>query len=724
MTSRENITTGQISYLYSLTGNIPPTPPPYPTSSNLDDVLHNGNETNLSAEFKNNLITPTYTTTISHTGISNNNDLIIHSGVNLTASADNNVNISSVNGDVKIDTPNGNVVISGSIISNVITIDPSLDTIVITDGTTTNTINQSGYTTLNTSANSTNYLNFSDSSSTGVGAIQKTAGISCNPSKSQLFASNYLANAETLNTSGTISVETRDTIITATGDYILPDGLYTGQTKNIFANTTSSLNDYKPLSTTNSLTGRGVASVNKVLKIGTDIYIGGSFTGDQTGNQNATNALKIFVKYNTLTDTYSNLTGAIIATGSVLDMVYDSANTTIYLCGTFLSVGGVANTAYIAKYNIATNTTTALSASVPNNNVSAMTLVTLGGTTILYFVGAFTQVGAVDVTKSYYCSYNTATGNYTGNLTALTSLINAQGTCIYYDPTSTKLFIGGGFTNTNRAYICYANLTTSLPASTGNINGLSSNPLNGIVGLAGSGNTGITADGSGNLYFAGGFSFAIPTTIYSANGIVKYNIAGDTYSPINIEGNFFGSNSSCEFVYYQSSANVLWFGGIFTGVGMYNPAFVTYTLNSNLPYYNNGITYFAGVNLTTNKLVWTSGKGFQQGVRSIIEYPTGTGKLLIGGNQNTGGSNAPDPLLQTLAIFDPATSGRIKITSNNSSFREPSTYSYSLNNNAKYIAITQSKSYTGLIWNGSYWITINDVKAGGITFTTNWLTGA
>lgn len=106
---------------------------------------------------------------------------------------------------------------------------------------------------------------------------------------------------------------------------------------------------------------------------------------------------------------------------------------------------------------------------------------------------------------------------------------------------------------------------------------------------------------------------------------MRYNIATDTYSPINIEGNFFGCPLACDFIFYQSSSNVLWFGGAWLGLGMYNPAFVTYTLNTNLPYYQNGITYFAGVNLTTNKLIWTSGKGFQQGVRSIIEYPAGTG---------------------------------------------------------------------------------------------------
>jgi len=64
-------------------------------------------------------------------------------------------------------------------------------TIVLTDGTTTNTINYLGYTTRNTTTNSTYYLNFSDSSSTGTGSIQKTAGLSCNPSTSTLSASAY-----------------------------------------------------------------------------------------------------------------------------------------------------------------------------------------------------------------------------------------------------------------------------------------------------------------------------------------------------------------------------------------------------------------------------------------------------------------------------------------------------------------------------------------------------
>jgi hypothetical protein len=77
---------------------------------------------------------------------------------------------------------------------NVITTDPSANTIVITDGTTTNTINQSGYTTRNSVQNVAHYLNFSDSSSTGTGAIQKTAGLSCNPSTNTITATTFIGD--------------------------------------------------------------------------------------------------------------------------------------------------------------------------------------------------------------------------------------------------------------------------------------------------------------------------------------------------------------------------------------------------------------------------------------------------------------------------------------------------------------------------------------------------
>ena len=94
---------------------------------------------------------------------------------------------------LQLTEPSGN---STTLTSNSLTItDGTTETntiantqIVITDGTTTNTINKNGYTTRNSVQNSTHYLNFSDNSATGTGAIQKTAGLSCNPSTNSITA--------------------------------------------------------------------------------------------------------------------------------------------------------------------------------------------------------------------------------------------------------------------------------------------------------------------------------------------------------------------------------------------------------------------------------------------------------------------------------------------------------------------------------------------------------
>jgi hypothetical protein len=69
--------------------------------------------------------------------------------------------------------------------------------ITLTDGTTTNTIDKNGYTTRNTIANATYYLNFSDNFSTGTASIEKTAGLNCNPSTSTITAIGGFAGTAT-----------------------------------------------------------------------------------------------------------------------------------------------------------------------------------------------------------------------------------------------------------------------------------------------------------------------------------------------------------------------------------------------------------------------------------------------------------------------------------------------------------------------------------------------
>ena len=65
------------------------------------------------------------------------------------------------------------------------------DSIVLTDGTTTNIINGTGYTTKNTTANATHYLNFSDNFNTEISSIYKTTSLSCNPSTGTINATTF-----------------------------------------------------------------------------------------------------------------------------------------------------------------------------------------------------------------------------------------------------------------------------------------------------------------------------------------------------------------------------------------------------------------------------------------------------------------------------------------------------------------------------------------------------
>jgi hypothetical protein len=93
------------------------------------------------------------------------------------------------------------------------------NTISLTDGTTTNTLNQSDWTgtikTVNTAADATHFLNFSDSSGTGQGHPQKSSNITCNPSTGLVTATTFVGaltgNATTASNASTISVTTTDT---------------------------------------------------------------------------------------------------------------------------------------------------------------------------------------------------------------------------------------------------------------------------------------------------------------------------------------------------------------------------------------------------------------------------------------------------------------------------------------------------------------------------------
>lgn len=93
------------------------------------------------------------------------------------------------------------------------------DSIVLTDGTTTNTITKTGITTRNSEQNSTHFLTFVDVSTSGITAIQKTAGIECNPLSNTITATTFNGDLNGTATNATNVATTADTT-TSTAQFL------------------------------------------------------------------------------------------------------------------------------------------------------------------------------------------------------------------------------------------------------------------------------------------------------------------------------------------------------------------------------------------------------------------------------------------------------------------------------------------------------------------------
>jgi hypothetical protein len=115
------------------------------------------------------------------------------------------------------------------------------DSIVLTDGTTTNTINGTGYTTKNTLANETHYLNFSDNLESGISSIYKTSKLSCNPSTGTITATTFAGSATNI-------VLTSDN---TNGTYFIPFTKTSGtENKQLYINDTINQLTYNPSTST------------------------------------------------------------------------------------------------------------------------------------------------------------------------------------------------------------------------------------------------------------------------------------------------------------------------------------------------------------------------------------------------------------------------------------------------------------------------------------------
>jgi len=135
----------------------------------------------------------------------------------------------------------------------------NFDSIVLTDGTTTNIINRNGYTTKNTIANATHYLNFSDNLDSGISSIYKTLNLSCNPSTSTITANTFKGD---LFGTATNAINTLVTSDNTSGTYYIPFCKTSGtDSKPLYINDTSCGLTYNP--NTSTLTAHSL-SVNSL----------------------------------------------------------------------------------------------------------------------------------------------------------------------------------------------------------------------------------------------------------------------------------------------------------------------------------------------------------------------------------------------------------------------------------------------------------------------------
>ena len=348
--------------------------------------------------------------------------------------------------------------------SNVISLLPNASasnpTITLTDGSTTNTIDKNGYTTRNTSANSTHYINFSDSSSTGTGAIQKTAGISLNPSTNTITATTF---------SGALSgnATTATTATNATNVAITDDN--TNATfYPVFASTNTGNLPLKVDKTTNPL------SYNPSTGLLTSTTFSGALSGNATTATTATNATNVattavstnasyyptFVSattgnnpasvdadltYNPSTNTLttSNLnTGVVNGASGVLLQYNGTTQSSITTNGVQLTLLSTQGTATAASASNLINLTLVTTGSAPYPTLYT-NLITFSGYLANQTINAITIPSNMPI-NAMYMVYMTNTSGYTItiNATSLGTGIKTTYTTAVVIPATTGLALG------------------------------------------------------------------------------------------------------------------------------------------------------------------------------------------------------------------------------------------------------------------------------------------
>jgi hypothetical protein len=171
--------------------------------------------------------------------------------------------------------------------------------------------------------------------------------------------------------------------------------------------------------------------VNTIAISGTDVYVGGLFTGaggvsgaDHIARWNGT--------------TWSGLLSGTFGISSTVTTIAISG-TEVYVGGNFTGAGGVTGANYIARWNSANSTWNRLGA--PNAINNSVTTIAISGTEV-YVGGDFTDAGGVPG-ANYIARWNSA--NNTWNLVGAANAVNSTVRAIKVS--GSDVYIGGDFTN-------------------------------------------------------------------------------------------------------------------------------------------------------------------------------------------------------------------------------------------------------------------------------------
>jgi len=330
---------------------------------------------------------------------------------------------------------NGTATLNTATVSNNITATTGANTnvitgtsLVLTSGATTNTLNASDWTgnikTVNTVANTTHYLNFSNSASTGQGHPQKNASLSCNPSTATITATTF-SGALSGNASSASSVDL--TSDNTSGNYYLPFSKTTASsTSALFIDDTTSALTYNPF--THSVTATSfIGNASSASSV--------ALTGDNTSGS-------YFIPFSkTVTST-----APLFVDNSVTPLSYNPSTSTL----TATNFNGIVSSASTASNVALTSDNTSGTYFIPFSK-------TVTSSSQLFVDNSTTPLSYNPLTSLLTCS--DFSGNLLGNATTASTASNVDLTS---DNTSGAYFIPFSKTVTSSSQLFVDNSTTPL----------------------------------------------------------------------------------------------------------------------------------------------------------------------------------------------------------------------------------------------------------------------